>query len=212
MHALHTFILFKDNADIMDNIPKYPQLISFLKEIGHYQDSYKIMYPTEEPTNLNVIIGLEIYRLLSSRSPEEIKITDDIIFRQPAEKAKLGEGVSEQNIEDILREDVVLRILECHPMKYIDAYKKDDGHIRIYDFSNCFTGAHSKYAEWISGLKSRARAHRLIEQDERNRVKQAVNRNKDKLKKLIVLLKSEQEPLPEWGLRLEKNLQEYGLK
>lgn len=196
----------------MAGIDHYPSLIGFLKEIGHYEERYKAECLSEEPANHNTVIGLEIYRLLSSRSPEEIKISYGRIFRQPAEKAELSASMSTQDIEDILREDVVLKILECRPANYADAYKKDDGHLRLGDFSNCFNGTDSKYSAWVQRLKSQVGARKLIENDEKNRVKQAVNRNKTKLKKFLELLKSEQDPLPEWGIKLEKNLQEYGFK
>lgn len=198
----------KSYREYMAGIDKYPALVGFLKEIGHYQEGSPPKYLAEGPADPRAVVGMEFYRLLSSKSPEEVKIFYNAIVRQRAEKADISNGLSAQDVEDILREDVVLRILECHPVNFIDAYKRDDGHIRLDDFSNCFNGAGSNYSEWIKDLKEITPTRELVYQDERTRVLHALNRNTDKIKKLINLLKSEKDPLPELGRTIEKNLQE----
>ena len=191
----------------MGSIDKYPALVGFLKEIGHYKEGAPQGYLAKEPADPRTVVGLEFYRLLSSKSPEEVKVFHDTIVRQTAEKADLSSGLTEQDTEDILREDVLLRILECSPADYFNVYNKDDGHLRLGDFSNCFNEAGSNYSEWIQELKENMPSYKLIYQDEKTRVLHALNRNAGKIKRFIELLKSEKDPLPEFGSTLERNLQ-----
>ena len=188
-------------------------LMGFLKEFG-----VLISSETDLPSSYNYrktifspqkITGLVVHSMLSS-TPEKNFYTDGkFIYYAKGQEADL-EHLSQDQKQDIVRENEIFRILDANPSDYTTLYEVIADHLRIKDFTPSFNGrgtSNSQYNRFLESI-SKQIPYLLVQHDEQNRISSRVMRNYKHISDLLSALRSDK--YDNLSDKLEKRLSQYG--
>ncbi len=196
---------------------KFAHVLDLMHDTGHFpderdsgsyrdNDSYRTVAFTPEG-----IVGIAVHALVSGR-PWEDYVTDGNEIHTPKNGAQRFDG-SARHKEDVLREDLVLRILDSAPSNVRDDFESVDGHLRASDFRYAFRGRprECSYLDFLREIaESKGLPAGLIRKDEAKHIKRRVSRNHGYLARLLSAMRKDGHPMPEFADRLEEALAQYG--
>jgi hypothetical protein len=190
--------LFKDTGHFIEGKDQIPGI-----DMPKYYSWHEIVF------NPRRIIGIAVHSLVSSK-PRDIYLTNGKhIFYEIGNTPKISFTDSQK--EDIIREDLVLGILDAVAPDIPGSYEEIDGHLRLADFSICFKGRleDNPYFDYLEKISKEIPAG-LIREDEHKCMHRRIKRNRDHITRLLSAMKSDESPLPEYAAGIEKRLKVYG--
>lgn len=190
---------------------KYGNVLGLMKDTGHTaSNGHGRGYRSFKFTPAR-LVGIAVHALVSGR-PWEDYLTDSNKIYVPKNGAQRFDG-SKRHKEDIVREDLVLRIINAAPSSVHDDFESVDGHLRVSDFSYAFGGRNEpgSYLDFLGELdESKRFPAALVRQDEARHIRRRLSRNHHHVARLLEAMRKDEEPMPEFAGRLEKALVEYG--
>jgi len=194
---------------------KYEHVLDLMHDTGHFPGekdrwSYGEGY-RKVPFTPQGLVGIAVHALVSGRPWENYVIDEDGIHF-PRNGAQGYDG-SARHKEDVLREDLVLQLINAAPSNVRNDFESVDGHLRASDFSYAFQGREREgdYLDFLREIaESKGLPAGLIRTDEAKRIRRRVSRNHDYIARLLRAMRKDEHPMPEYADRLEEALAEYG--
>jgi len=194
----------------MDAYPHFWKLLEKWAHIGNRVPKYDSHIWREADFSLEWMIGLIVHSFIGVVRHRNNYYTDGekIYFPDGDEPLYI---FTEQNKEDVLKEDLVLQILDACPPESKDLYGMNDLHYVLHDFTYCFKGygIRTAYHEFIDKTAADIPAQ-IIRELAGKDINRRILRNRDHLTALLEALQQDPEPLPGYAATLEKSLREFG--
>lgn len=190
---------------------KYKHVLGLMEDTGHLaSNGHGRGYRSFDFTPAR-LVGIAVHALVSGR-PWEDYLTDRDKIYVPTNGAQRFNG-SKRHREDVVREDLVLRIINAAPSNVRDGFESVDGHLRVANFSYAFGGREEpgSYLDFLRKLdENEGFPAALVRKDEATRIKRRVSRNHGHVARLLDAMRKDECPMPEFADALEGALAEYG--
>jgi len=194
----------------MDAYPHFWKLLEKWAHIGNRVPKYDSHIWRETDFSLEWMIGLIVHSFIGVVRHRSNYYTD-------GEKIYFPDGgmqlcvFTDENKRDVLKEDLVLQILDAQPPGTERLYDINDLHYVLHDFTHCFRGygVRTAYHDFIDKTAADMPAQ-FIKEHTGKEINWRIRRNRGHLTALLEAMQQDPEPLPTYAVTLEKGLREFG--
>jgi len=194
---------------------KYKHLEELLKQRMEFvegEDSLPVRHSykySKIPFSPERIVGLLVHSMLSDMPRAHFYTDGNYIYYFGNENTNFNPTRTQK--EDIIKEDLLLEIIDAAPHNLKDSYETTNGHLRVSDFGSSFGGrqSNSPYFDYLRKI-SKEVPYNLLRKEERRNIRKVVQSESDDIANLLTALKTDKDPLPKFAEKLEKALAKYG--
>jgi len=159
------------------------------------------------------LVGIAVHALVSGRPWEDYLVNGEKgQIYVPQNGSKRFDG-SPRHKEDVVREDLVLRIINACPSNIHTDFESVDGHLRYSGFGRVFDekSGNGSYRDFLSEIDGNQNVPvGLLREDEAKHIRRRLSRNHKHIAKLLDAMRKDENPMPDFADQLEEALGEYG--